>query len=394
VIADFFRTYHWTAPTVQYDATRQAIYVTGVARDGMQQIGMFDLRNTTTRKWSLYAGPRDDHNNPSLSISDLQPIVAASSNHTADNDVRVYVGQSSFDVETLCRATPVTETATNASYSQILRRRTTGSTADLAILCRGGSSNSWSVFRRIGGTWDSDSRRLHAKPYQCFAQDGDTVWVVTFQHPVTSSTNDLRMYKINLDTGAVTNVAGTVAAGNLWSYTMPGDLTTALIGQSDMTLIRNIADTSYSFRTFDVSTSGDVLVGDFTQATPDATTTMDYKVLRHNGSGTWTEEALVNSGVSFGYFESMYVGGCSFGASRDEVLLCREAAGVWYFEQWTRSGDGTWAKAQEIATRSGATSKLVRPDYAAPGYAVVCELVQYEPDEYQDYYADLVLMPY
>lgn len=389
-LSDSIASWH-TIPTIVRSPIRQTIYRSGITREGVQHIATFDERRRSTTRWPLRAVSRDDHNAPAIQLRDDWSPLAASTQHNQDSIIRTWKGVRPWDIDSLVKATPVDITFPGpTSYAHLIPR--TNSTTKVAVAARS-STNSWWITRSAdgGATWPETVRRLHAKPYSTFRIDEATKigHFVTYQHPIDSATNDLRYFKIDLDSGAISNDAGVVAAGNLWTYTEPSPLSTALIGQTDMSLVLNIADTSYSFRVFDVFTDGSILIGTFNEPV-DATTSMMYTVLRHTGTSTWVAEPLVQSGPSFGYWSSLYVAGCTFGASADEVIVARDDAGTSRLEVWTRSS-GVWASDQ-IAQRTDA--KFARPLVPSAGLLVVQEVLSYDVNDYQHYYADEVLFRY
>jgi hypothetical protein len=374
----------WSEPRTYYDSIRQRIYFSGCSRGAgtlvgtaMMYVAYFDLRTGLVVKHPVRVGVPDDHNTPVMLITADQPPLIFTTNHEGDSVVKMHKGPavhdfSSFTTTDIAFASP-------CSYQHAHRQP---GTQNIVVITR--QPDGWYLRRSTdwGATWGT-AVRFHGKQYCTFRRVGDELHYVTTVHPVDGVNIDVRYFKVNLTTGAITNAAGT-AIDNLWTMTTP-------LPAANMTLVKQYTDPN-SGRVCGVGPDGSVIICEINKTTPELGGT--YRVFPVSTSGSWSSQTLVASGVPVGYYQKGYIGGAVFGATSDEVFLTRESSGTWTLEKWTRSA-GVWSLADTLRTVSGG-KKLGRPQVPflgeATDHVLVLEYAQYATDAYYDYYADELLL--
>lgn len=393
MVTDAFFTYNWTQPNFQWNAARKRVYGGITTAGGQAEAVIFDRRSGRVERIPVGTTLPDDHNAAAVYVppDEDKASVTALSGHAVDNSLRIRMSKVPGALNNLSDETVIDTTAGGpASYARIWHRYGTQS---IAVMARCGGS--WWFARATSATYDRDGTtswqtlvRFHGKPYMVHRRVGNTntMHVVVGQHPTESSDNMQGAWymQVNLDTGAITRADGGTIDPSFWTLA-------TVIPTANLSVASPVVTYPTTFRLFDVGPGGSVLIGRFNIGAG----SMTYTVRRRSGS-TWTDETLVSSGAPFGYTQSMYVGGCIFGATEDEIYLCRESAGVWTLERWTRSA-GTWSIAQTLLTRSDGR-KLARPVVPEGGWddpdcpLVVAEIHSYASDSYDEFLADVVLV--
>lgn len=378
----------WSKPASHYDDLRKRVYFSGCSRVGVQHVGYFDIREKVVHTYPLGVYEADDHNTPAMLIEDDRPAIVLIPRHGQAAEVRYRKGTAPHALDTLGpeRVIPF---AGGTSYGSILRQP---GTDNIAVMTRDeGNAAGWTVARSAdyGETWETPFR-LFGSGYVTFRQVGNVVHGLAAGHPTTSY-GGAAYFKIDLVTGNITNAhaPGTVLA-NFWT-------TTAVIPSNSLTAthITGAGVTPYdTSRTLDIGPTGSAAVMLFNRSQPELGG--QYTVLRYKAGGVWNKEALTMSGVPLGYVASSYAGGMAFGATDNEVYLCRESSGTWTLERWTTPVAGQpWSLAEVLETRTDG-NKLGRPimprNGEGYGHIVYGDYHLYNPDNYFDYYADQMMI--
>jgi hypothetical protein len=381
----------WTQPQCVYNERRQRIYKSGISRGGAAGVGWFDLRHNQIRTpVPLFLREVDDHNGPAILFEDgLAPLVASNDHGTTEPDYRL--GFAPHEIEAFAASQDLDWTA-NTTYGWLIRRPTTST---VLFACRGGSGGTGWYYRIStdwGATWGTETRWFgYQYPVHRITGSGaSTVMRIAMQNNNSdNSSNTIKAFQINTSTGAVSNSAGTGLSGNynLWAQS-------TVISSSDLETVRTVSGTD-RVRLLSVGPSGSVLAAEWTAEENEGV----YWVYRHNGSGTFTAEQIVATGLPLGYYDSEggsnYYGGGVFGEDDSTLYLCLEDDGTWTLERWERSGAGVWASAGTLLTRTDGR-KLGRPQIPvgaeALGWVVVGDYHEYVDDNYDQYYADAVLV--
>jgi len=376
----------WCTPRAEYNDMRQRVYFTGVSRSGLQHVGYFDLREKTVHRFPTASYEADDHNTPSILIEDDKPPIVTIPRHGQAANVKIRIGTAPHALDTLGAEITV-PFAGLTSYAHIMRQ--TG-TDNIAILTRDEGASSGLALNKsadYGATWGT-SFRLFGSGYITFRQVGNTIYGAAAAHPITATNGALHGFYINATTGDIFSHHSGTAVGNLWTNS-------TVISSANLTIIRQNMDTdtpTNTTRLFDVGPAGSVAVMDFHKSTPELGGT--YKVLRKKAGGTWSAEVLTTSGVPLGYDASSYVGGMAFGATDNEIYLCRESSGTWTLERWTATAN-VWSYIETLETRTGG-GKLGRPIMPrkgeGEGHLIVGDYHRYVPENYYDYMADQTLV--
>lgn len=374
----------WSQPATYYDSVRQRIYITGCTRGAAtltgtatMMVGYFDLVTGEIVKHSIRTGVPDDHNTPTALLTTDLPPIFFTTNHDNDSVVKMHKGPAVHDFSSFV----TTDVAFPGSCSYQVAWRKPG-TQTICLLTR--QADGWWMRRSTdwGVTW-SAAFRFMGKSYMAFRRDGDVLQFATTVHPTTGVNVDVRYFRADINTGAITNAAGT-AIDNL--YTM-----STVIAAANMTLVKQYFDPE-STRVLDISPDGSIVICDINKPTPEVGGT--YKVFAYQTTDNWTRQTITPSGVPIGYLSSAYVGGAVFGATGNEIFLCKESSGTWTLERWTRVGS-TWSLDRTVHT-APAGKKLGRPRIPYLGeltdHLLVLEYGQYSEDNYWDYYADQILL--
>lgn len=374
----------WSGPRTYYDAIRRRVYFSGCSRGSgtlvgtaTMTVGYFDLTTGEVIKHPVRVGVPDDHNTPTMLITQDLPPLIFTTDHDNDSLVKMHRGPAAHDFSSFVTSDVAFPSAT--SYQHAHRKP---GTQTLAVMTR--QADGWWMRRSTdwGATWDT-AFRLHGKSYCWFKRVGDEVHYVTTIHPTTGINVDVRYFKVNLLTGAITDGAGS-NRGDFWTIN-------TVVPAANMTLVKQYTDPS-SVRVLDVAPDGSILVCEINKNNPELGGT--YRVKPFQTGGTWGNQDVVSSGVPVGYNPSSYVGGAVFGSSSSEIFLTREDGGVWSLERWARSSN-TWALDKTIRSVTGGL-KLGRPQVPFLGenedHLMVLEYRQYSSENYWDYYADELLL--
>jgi len=272
------------------------------------------------------------------------------------------------------------------AYGQLVRRP--GTSTVMVIFRSGPQSGQYAALSRDWGrTWEQPIRIWGGPDYGThkITPDGATLWMAMASNPVDPS-NEVRVFQVDLASGTIRNGFGTrTSVQNLWALTGP-------ISVGECTRVVAPLVVPHALRLFDVSSDGDVVIARWDAGDP----TVSYRLLRRKPSTrTYAEETLVDGGVEFGYSPARYTGGVTFDTDADHLLLCREDAGTWTYERWTRAAGG-WAT-EVLVTRdvtSGRTlgRPIVPRGAEGLGLTLVLDIAHYSATRYTDYLADAMLV--
>lgn len=351
-IDDFMASW-WVIPKAVESGGR--VNISGVQSSGqgrVYSVAVDDHDDVTTRL--LITAESDDHNAAALVIeTDKVPIVFYC-RHNQDSLLRVRKGTVIGDITSLVTPDETITLSGVTTYAQSWRRP---GTDEIHVFVRESSrywvdvwSDDWfdtnETIRRVFDFGSGEQGYIGTVP---IASDPTKLRVALTGHPTSSSIHDIYYCEIELDTGDILNLAGSVL-GNVKDGTNLPLVVTALDKAVD-------TDTAggHNARLFDIGDGPDpeIAYGDWTSDT----NTIYYRTV-WNGS-SWVSTSIVAAGVTFGYIATIhYNGGVMFprNTTGGIVYLSREDSGTWSIERWAFSG--TWAVTQVLET--GAT-RIVRP---------------------------------
>lgn len=352
----------WSTPTKIYSPLRQRIYTGAVDTGGVQRVLAMDLRNQQHKSYFINAGAMpaltDDHNAPVFLIPDDKPPIVVYRPTSTSTKLLVRIGVRPHALDTLGEPIEI-EWPLLASYPHILRQPGTNNVALLLLQDPPGGFAAWHLIRSTdwGQTW-GEPIELFRKHYVTHRQFGSVVHFMTSTHPGHTGNSEIKYFNVNLDTGEIRQRTGTLNPNNFWTVTDENKVGTVPILDSQMDTVYSRANSlpKFQVRSFDVASDGSVAFGPCDINAP--LDGVDYSVRKHITGNTWQTEFLVNSGRPFGYTQSLYVGGMTFGANSTEIFLTREEDGVWYLERWLRGTGGNWYKDRVLQQ---GTTRLARP---------------------------------
>jgi hypothetical protein len=341
---------------------------------------MVDLAGHTVSRVPLVKHQADDHDTPGMLWEPDQPPLIMNGDHGRTAYLEQWTGPSpqTFGPFT---ATSVNTAGETPSYPELIRRPGTSS---VVAIWRGRSLSGQYASQSTdwGTTWGAPVNLWGYLEYAThkISADGRTAWFAEARNPA-DTLNEIRVWKADLATGAISNAAGTKTSPQiLWAPS--GPVSSGLMDRPVLPL----AAGSW-LRLFDISSNGDILFARWN----DGDATVSYRLLTRSGS-TWTESTLCDGGVPFGYITAHYVGGASFDGGADNILLCREAGGTWTLERWRR---GTTWSTDVLLTRTDGR-KLARPivprGSEGLGYVLVLDIHSYSATSYTSYLADARLV--
>lgn len=333
--------------------TRLGSYLYGEVVDSAGKVFAVkvSLADLSVTSFELGDHEEDDHNAGGHVVPSDQAPLFFWARHNKDTSLRYRIGSGGAGVLTFGSAQTITFSG-NVTYAQAWRRP---STDEVHVFVRDGNrywsnvySGSW------GGDWSSPRRifdfgntDLYYIATQAIEGDPSVLRVAAYGHPSSSSIHDIRAGLIDLDSGDVTTIAGTVL-GNL------KDGTGLPVTFAELDLVWD-SPTDHTTRMYDVG-GGDLFRIAFSDwhATNDTSSTYKLATL----DGTWSTEDIAASGAAF-YDDGgrRYYGGVTIPPGDDGTMLylSREDSGTWYIERWLK--DGTWSG----TTLASDSDMLVRP---------------------------------
>lgn len=334
----------WSLPRARELAG--VVYTGGVTSAGDIIAASSDGVSFTLGTWE-----DDDHNTPAVLVESGKPPIVFYTRHNVDSVMRYRKGTVGGGLASLGSEQTITLNDI-ATYVQAYRVPGT----DRIVFFYRENNRKWryKISDDYGDTWATAKTLLDwgasEQMYMGSAQNGNTLRVVAYGHPSESTKHQIRFCSINLSTGDITKVDGTVLS-NLYS-------TTPNLADTDLDLVYDPDPDGLSLRLFDVSqaTLPEVCFGTWT-----SDTNTNYRYARWTGSA-WVVKTVAAAGALFGETSTRhYVGGMSFpNPTAGSVLyLARESSGVWLVEKKTTADGGdTWTTTE--VTRSS-MPKLVRP---------------------------------
>jgi hypothetical protein len=343
----------WTLPRAVGTAS-YGTWIGGVAVDGRNVIS--NLGGSGARITGYGGYNPDDHNTIGLLAPEDKVPIAFITGHGSQSTIRVRKGPSIGDFSSLSAVTSLT-TSAGSSYTQAYNRPGTNE----GIIFSRVTSFKWSLF------WTDDyfttfgTERAFLVPggtsqfYMATRQLSDgNLRAVCYGHPTLSSVRDIYYCHINLETGDVTKVDGTVI----------GNVKTG----ANLPLSHTSWDKAYDVlsgigsRLFDISDGPEIEIAFATWTGDGSSNDTTYKYLRYDGS-QWVTHDVCLSGAPFGYkTDTQYVGGMSFPEDSPGgiVYLSREENSVWTIEKWSTANNGSsWATTVLATSPSG--HKYIRP---------------------------------
>lgn len=355
----------WTTPKaveLEYADVRYLL-TSGVAASGAIQQQTIRLADRNTTTFALGTHEQDDHNAGAIVAPLGMARIVFYARHGEDALLRWRIGASADPTSALGSEQTLTVTGDAVTYAQAHHRP---GTDEVYVFTRVTvtASRYWTM------VWSGDYLATAPSQQRVFdfgaSQQGYLVSTQTTDDPdilrlaltgnpnsSSSTIHDIYVCLVNLDSGDITELDGTVLGNFKTGASLPLTVTSALEKAVDV-------DTAGgdSARLYDV---GDGDVFEIAYATGTESTTTDW-VNRHtsyNGAA-WTDTEIGATGEVMGYTTaSHYHGGMMFpdNTPGHEVVLSREDGGEWLVERWYR-GD-TWGKAQTLA--SATDVMLVRP---------------------------------
>lgn len=352
-------------------------YATGVRSTGYATVGHMNCRTGAVQFCQLGPVYPDDHCTPSLLVPDDKPPIVAYAKHAQDNLVRLQRGQNIGRIDDLLSEETI-DFGNLTSYATIFRQTGT----DNLLLMTRVSGWHYTYSTDYGVNWSATAALFDTlgMGYVLCQQRGDVLNCVIYGHPTSSTQHDIYFCRINLATGDITTLDGTVLDNFLTPTGLP-------IVVTDCTLAYDTDTTGgYNVRLFDVSVCANPEIA-FCEWTNDDDAV--YRVVRWDGAA-WTASTLVATGVVLGYTPNIhYHSGMSFPnpTSGGVVYLAREAAGVWYLERWQTEDHVNWTSVELERN----TTKLARPycPVGAGAYSVVYHRATLYTD-YSHYLASMV----
>lgn len=359
-------THWWTVPRAVEVAG--ITYVAAVADDGVISVVTYDGAGYARYKVGTTVDG-DDHHVPALVIDPARAPIVVWSEHNANALIQYRIGSGPGVLPTAGTPLRTISFAGAISYQEVFA----SSAGDLTVLCRRASrywmatqSDDWAE------SWGTPATILDFgvgdQGYIIASQAGDSIVCGTFGNPINSDQHDIGYMVINLATGAITDVEGTVL-GNLsgtnlplipatfeHAYTAPTDGNTRLMA---------VAPEAVAYVSWDDT---------------DQDATAMCCISEWSGSA-WVETQLVTPGEALdpGEGNTQY-GGMAFGAD-GALFISREDAGTWTIEKWT--ADGGWSLDEVIAS---SFDPIVRPTCPV-GASVGPEVVWHEVLSYTNFAA-------
>lgn len=387
----------WTEPRSQVFGGKT--FVAGVSQIGEVTIGTLDETSTTSKKRIVGQLARDDdHSGPAILMPADKPPIVMWNNHSTDKVLFFRIGTEAGNLDTLGPVRTITISASDnkIAYNQLHR---VGTTDELWVITRV-QTTQWRIRRSLdyGLTWLSGNEVTlfdfggTNQGYMTTTRmpDGVTLRCAIYGHPTLSTFHDIYFCNINMSTGAVTKLDGTVMGNIKTNTSLPIDVTT-------LDLVYAVGGGEGS-RLFDVSSGTNPEVS-FATWTSDTNST--YKYARWTGSA-WVVKDVIAAGLSFGLpATTHYLGGSHFkhgSTTMGELWVCREASNTWRISKFvTTNGGDTWTETV-ISTSSDLVGadprKLVRPNPLPPASTMDVawfKLRRYGPGSngYLDYNADM-----
>ncbi len=316
----------------RYSGTYDRTYFGGIDEFGHVTIAQYDestgaITSTIIDTFAL----GDSHSCPAILVDSDGYIWAFWSKH--DTEAGMYYRKSTNpEAITAWGAIETLGFDGNVTYPQVFQT----STGRIVVMCRtGGSSANWqSSYTDNGGTsWAAPHTWIASTwIYQTIRQhaDLDTLTVLLGYHPTSAANHNVRLCKINLETGVITNPAtGTI--GNLYSGGGV-TVTNALLVFSQDATHHGWAD--------DVDEDGNIVLMVWDPA--DQANTGVYNYLNVAADGTvGTMYEIVAAGAlpwNWGHQQILAAG---------SIILARENSGVFVVEQWTtEDGGANWSSGQ------------------------------------------------
>ena len=390
----------WCTHRIAYDELRDNLYVTGIDRQGLEKINIFNLRNKVVKTVRLSYFARDDHNTPSLLMRGVNsttktPLVAYTG-HAQYNYVCFRKGVAPYDVESLETAEEKhisfdDGTTDKCSYASLIWLPSNLNKRKVMLVTRLGSQLWYSISTDWGDTWSEAKLFVKDLYYMTYRNsDEDNIHFAFASHPTETGTTNIRYMKLNTNTGNMYDATNTVIA-NLYSEDFAGISITTEGGTNTI-----LTDSEYGTRVLDISYYGDLLCCEIDMENPQ-NGGMIYKLTKSNS--TWSRKDIVHSGVPVGYYQSAYIGGACFDSSAKAkgCYICREHNGEWITEHRVLNENVKEFVVDKVIEKG--TYKMGRPNIAYNGYGdtkakafTYLRYQQYAEDKYSDYFADQVVV--
>jgi hypothetical protein len=348
----------WSGPKaveVEYENIRYLL-TSGVTSGGVIQHQVTRLADLDVTEFTLATHEDDDHNAAAIIAPTGKPRLLIYARHNEDATLRWRKATGNAPTASLNAEQTLTVTGDAITYASAYYR----DTDEVYIWTRATvtAPRYWTM------VWSTDYLATAPSQQRVFdfgsgeqgyiatarvTDDPDVLRVALIGHPTASTIHDIYYCEVNLDTGAITNQAGSTLGNFKTGASLP--LTVTALDKAV-----DIDTGTYNARLFDIG-GGDVPEILYAQWTGD--TDAEYHLSWYDDSA-WTTDAIVPAGDSFGYTAAIhYNGGAVFldDTPGREVVLSREDAGTWYIEKWTR-GSSAWVS-QRLSTDS--TDAIVRP---------------------------------
>ena len=389
----------WCTPRTAYNKVRDNMYVTGIDREGLQKINIFNLRNKVVKTVRLSYFSKDDHNTPSLQFTDSSgsniPLVAYTG-HANHNYVCFRKGAAPYDVESLETAEERhisfdNGTDNKCTYASLIKLNPT---KRVMLVTRLGSELWYSISEDWGDTWSEAKLFVKGLYYMTYRHgDSANIHFAFASHPTETGTTDIRYMKLNVVSGDMYDATDTVIA-NLYSEEFAGISIKTEGGTNTI-----LADSEYGTRVLDISPLGDLLCCEIDMENPQ-NGGMIYKLTKSDS--TWSRKDLVHSGVPIGYYPSAYIGGACFDNFTGSVIgcyICREYNGEWItehrkynFNTHDFNVDRVIEKGIYKMGRPQISYALSRSENAEKNVFTYLRYQQYAEDTYTDYFADQIVV--
>lgn len=329
LVSDFMSSW-WTAP--QGVVLGDAILRGGVTASGASQVAHFDTATGLLERVTLGTNEQDDHNAPALVTATGKPVIAMRARHGLDNVVSVYRSATNEGIDFGSASTINFGAA--VTYVQAWQRPGTDEIHLFTRVVSSGASRLWSHAYSTdwGVTWSSPRTVLDfgasqqgymiSVPTQA---DGDVLRVALTGHPTLSTIHDIYACLIDMGTGDITEMDGTVL-GNVKTGTG--------LSLSVTSAFEKVVDNPDNGRLFAVGSGPDFQIG-YSRWTGTGTSPT-YRV--ETLDGTWSAVALGPTGAAFGAAGvANYFGGLEFPYDTDGTTAyrSRESSGTWYIEEVT-----------------------------------------------------------